>query len=220
MGRVKARQVKESTIESTIAKAIEEYKSGRKTSIRQAAESQGLAYSTLYGRLKGRLPRQKAHELDQSLGEAEERAIVRQIEDMDRRGFPMRVDHVREMGLWLLSEREGQSRDKVYLGKNWVSRFLDRNPHLTSKFSTQVQKKRIVSSNSKILKQSFEVLGPGTSRGLAEESRDVPRLYSCGPGTSRDNTKVPGLFVHYSAMHKHRSVNYLNLAMISESLTL
>ena len=37
---------------------------------------------------------------------------------------------------------------------------------------------------------------------------------------SRDNTKVPGLFVHYSAMHKHRSVNYLNLAMISESLTL
>ena len=29
-------------------------------------------------------------------------------------------------------------------------------------------------------------LGPGTSRGLAEESRDVPRLYSCGPGTSRD----------------------------------
>ena len=47
-------------------------------------------------------------------------------------------------------------------------------------------------------------LGPGTSRGLAEESRD--------------NTKVPG--VHYSAMHKHRSVNYLNLAMISESLAL
>ena len=47
---------------------------------------------------------------------------------------------------------------------------------------------------------------PGTSRGLAEESRD--------------NTKVPRLFVHYSAMHKHRSLNYLNLAMISESLTL
>ena len=41
-------------------------------------------------------------------------------------------------------------------------------------------------------------LGPGTSRGLAEESRD--------------NKKVLGLFVHYSAMHKHRSVNYLNLA--------
>ena len=160
MGRVKARQVKESTIESTIAKAIEEYKSGSKTSIRQAAESQGLAYSTLYGRLKGRLPRRKAHELDQTLGEAEERAIVRQIEDMDRRGFPMRVDHVREMGLRLLSEREGQSREKVYLGKHWVSRFLDRNPHLTSKFSTQVQKQRIVSSNPKILKQSFEVLGP------------------------------------------------------------
>ena len=46
-------------------------------------------------------------------------------------------------------------------------------------------------------------LGPRTSHGLAEESRD--------------NKGVPGLFVHYSAMHKHRSLNYLNLAI---SLTL
>ena len=50
-------------------------------------------------------------------------------------------------------------------------------------------------------------LDPGTSRGLAEESRDF-------------TAAVPGRFVHYSAMHKHRSLNYLNLAMISESLTL
>ena len=85
MGRVNVRQVKESIVEGAIDQAIAEYRSGRKLSIRQAAESQGLPYSTLYGRLKGRLPRRKAHELDQTLGETEERAIVKQIEDMDRR---------------------------------------------------------------------------------------------------------------------------------------
>ena len=77
-----------------------------------------MAYSTLYGRLKGRQPRRKAHELDQILGEPEERAIVRQIEDMDRRGFPMRVDHVREVAIRLLAEREGQTRKTVNLGQH------------------------------------------------------------------------------------------------------
>ena len=36
--------------------------------------------------------RSKAHELKQSLGVAEEKQIVKQIEDMDHRGDPMRID--------------------------------------------------------------------------------------------------------------------------------
>ena len=52
------------------------------------------------------------------------------------------------------------SKDTGRLGRHWITRFLNRNPHLASKFSTQVKKQRIVSSNPKILKQSFEVLGP------------------------------------------------------------
>ena len=119
-----------------------------------------MAYSTLYGRLKGRQPRRKAHELDQILGEPEERAIVRQIEDMDRRGLSMWVDHVREVAIRLLAEREGQTRKTVNLGQHWISRFLNRHPHLASKFSTQVKKQRTVSSNPKILRQSYDVLGP------------------------------------------------------------
>ena len=47
----------------------------------------------------------------------------------------------------------------------------------------------------------------------------LPPPTDIGPGTSQDFTAaVPGLFVHYSAMHKNKSLNYLNLAMISESL--
>ena len=50
MRRVKAQQVKESIVEGVIDKAIAEYRSGRKPSVQQAADSEGLPYSTLYGR--------------------------------------------------------------------------------------------------------------------------------------------------------------------------
>ena len=36
---------------------------------------------------------------------------------MDWRGFPMRVDHVREMALKVLQEQEGTPT----LGKHWIS---------------------------------------------------------------------------------------------------
>ena len=162
MGRVKPRLGAETTKEGSISLAIKAYQSGAYLSIRQAAESQGLPYSTLYGRLKGRQSRKKAHEIDQILGDIEEKQIVKQIEDMDNRGFPLRVDSVKEMALKLVLNREGQTRDTatMALGKNWITRFLDRHPHLASKFSTQVKKQRIMNSNPKILKQSFDKLGP------------------------------------------------------------
>ena len=100
--QVKPRQVKESEREGSIAKAIQGYSTGKYPSIRQAAESQVLPYTTLQGRLQGRKASHNAHELEQRLGEAEERSVVKQIEDMDRRGFLMRVDSVRETGLKVL----------------------------------------------------------------------------------------------------------------------
>ena len=158
MGQVKARQVKKSKVEESIARAIELYKSDKKYTLCQVAESEGLALSTLYGRLKGRQSRRKVHEVHQILSEAEECSIVREIEDMDHWGFPMRVDHVREIAIKLLDGDKGRSTDTACLVRHWITQFLNRNQHLASKFRTQVKKQWIVSSNPKILKQSFEVL--------------------------------------------------------------
>ena len=52
-------------------------------------------------------------------------------------------------------ERGGQ----LALGQHWITRFMDSHPQLSSKFSTQVYKQRIVKSDPKILKQAFDVLG-------------------------------------------------------------
>lgn len=104
---------KESAVEGSISQAIGGFKLRKFPSIRQAAEYQGLAYSTLYCRLKGRQPRRKAHGLDQILGEPEERAIVRQNEDIHHREFPIRVAHVREIAIRLLAEREDSQFGKA-----------------------------------------------------------------------------------------------------------
>ena len=170
MGRVKAHQAKGEAKEASIAKAIQAYKVGTYTRIRDAADSQGLAYSTLYCRLKGRQCRRKAHELDQNLEDIEEKKVVKQIEDMDRRGFPIRVDMVRQLATKILCDREHDTASPPTLGKKWVPRFLDRHPHLATKFSIQVHKQRIVASDPKILKHTFEVLGP-----IIQKFKIVPR---------------------------------------------
>ena len=90
------------------------------------------------------------------MGAAEEKILVKKIEDMDRRGFPLRVSMVREMATKIIQQREGIVQ--VTLGKNWVSRLLEWYPHLASKFSTQVKKQRILNSDPKVLKHAFDVL--------------------------------------------------------------
>ena len=72
---------------------------------------------------------------------------------------------VKQMAVKVLQQREhGEELDKwrnvvlPTLGTHWISRFLDRYPHLASKFSTQVKKQRIMNSDPKILKHAFEVL--------------------------------------------------------------
>jgi len=148
MGRVRARQAKEEAKEGSIAMANQAYEVGTYYTMQQAAESQGLAYSTLHGRLNGRKSRRKAHELDQTLGEAEEKKIVEQIDEMDRRGFPMRVDMACQLASKILADRERENDvEPPVLGKKWIVRFLNRHAHLATKLSTQVHKQRIVSSD-------------------------------------------------------------------------
>ena len=63
MGRIKAREEKYQAVETAIARAIKAHKGG--LSIRAAAESEGVARSTLHERLKGAQSKRKAHDLEQ-----------------------------------------------------------------------------------------------------------------------------------------------------------
>jgi len=82
----------------------------------------------------------------------------------------MRLNMVRQLATKILYNREHDTASPPTLGKKWVPWFLDRHPQLATKFSTQVHEQRIVASDPKILKHTFEVLGP-----IIQKFEIVPR---------------------------------------------
>ena len=137
MGRVKKRALlKISEREALTKKAIKAFEFGKFPSIRKAAEAHGIGYTTLHRRLNGGLSRVLAHAGQQLLSPAKERAIVRWIVKMEEFGFPPRIEHVKEAVILLKGDWDEE------VGKNWITRFLNRHPNLVSKFSTQFDKKK------------------------------------------------------------------------------
>ena len=82
--------------------------------------------------------RVKGHVAQQLCTPAEEKAIVWWILKLEEWGFPPRIAHVKE-GVAMLKGIEWDENSKV--GKNWITRFLDRHPYLVSKLSSQFDKK-------------------------------------------------------------------------------
>jgi hypothetical protein len=80
----------------------------------------------------------------------EEKAIVRFCETLDDLGHPLRGSLVKAFAMALLpSSRRRQ------LGKHWLSRFLNRNPALVSKFSQRLDRQRANANDPAILKDFF-----------------------------------------------------------------
>jgi len=75
---------------------------------------------------------------------AEEIAIVQWILKGEKGGFPPRISPVKG-GVALLKGTKWDEQSTV--GKNWITRFLDRHPFLVSKLSSQFDKKRTKASN-------------------------------------------------------------------------
>ena len=88
---------------------------------------------------------------------------MRKIKEMDRRGFSLRIDMVCQIAIKVLQQREqsgGIGSKELTLGHHWITRFLNRHTHLASKFSMQVKKQHIVTSDPKVQKHAFSILGP------------------------------------------------------------
>lgn len=64
---------------------------------------------------------------------------------MDDAGFPPRIDLLRgvttAMAQNIAEENSlGVDSESAYIDRNWISRFLDRNPSLVSKFSIRIDR--------------------------------------------------------------------------------
>ena len=124
-------------------------------SLKRCAESFSVPYSSLWCRVKlPTKPAGEAHESQQLFSLAEEKGIVKWITNLDDRGFPVRVGMVRDLATRLLDKKHSTHK----LGKNFISRFLNRHPSLTTKFSNQVHKQRALASEPRIIGRHFDRL--------------------------------------------------------------
>ena len=147
MGRVKpCRDDKEH--EKSIRLAKQDFINGIEPSIRSAARTYNVPYTTLKDRLHGLQTRTEAHQGLQLLSVQEEKAIVCFCETFDDWGHPVSIKFLKQFAQSFLP---GQQR----LGKHWTGRFLKRNPALTTKFSHRLDKQRENANDPIILKDCF-----------------------------------------------------------------
>jgi hypothetical protein len=119
--------------EGSIFLAINAIKKAQISKIREAARLYDVPESTLRDRLKGRHDRATIRANGLVLTATEEESLKKWITSLALRGAAPRHSTVRVIAEILLSERIS-TLPAPKLGKNWVSKFLHRNPDLKSKF--------------------------------------------------------------------------------------
>jgi hypothetical protein len=126
------------------------YLAGIEPSIRSAASTYGLPYSTLRDRLRGTQSASVAHHHEQLLTDQEEKSIVRFCNTLDDYGHPanMRILKGFAKSLLPLSKRRE-------VGKHWATRFLNRHPELAARFSQRLDRQRANASDPAIIKVFF-----------------------------------------------------------------
>ena len=115
-------------------------------SIRATAEAHGIAFSTLRGRIQGATTRVQSHTPQQPLTPTDEKAVLRWITDLENTKFPPRIDHVQQATTLLAGKPPG---------KNWITRFDNRHPHLAAKFTSPIEKDRVEAMTLEIVRRHF-----------------------------------------------------------------
>ena len=134
----------------------------RYKSLASAAQANNLSKLSLGHRKNDCQPRWEALHDQQIFSPAAEKAIVKWILKLDSFGFSPRVDILMGLVKHLAkdeSQRQVQVQDfaegKKIIGKNWISRFLDRHPILSTKFTSRIDCQRAYASNPHIINDHF-----------------------------------------------------------------
>lgn len=123
--------------------ALQSLQSRPNQSHRRLADTYHVRYpeSTLRTRHGGVLPKRETTSVNLKLSLYEEQSLVHWILDLDRRGFPPHLIHVRRMADALLQKR-GQNPPPPSVGKNWASRFVQRQSELQTKWDRKSHSQR------------------------------------------------------------------------------
>jgi DDE superfamily endonuclease/Tc5 transposase DNA-binding domain len=161
-----ANQTREQTaeLEKRVQEALDGVKTGTYTTIYQAALKLHLDPDILYRRTKGIEGRVAAHEDQQILSQAEERALVRWLTHLTASGYPARHSILRNMAVGLQTMRLAKINDESEelvsyppIGKNWPTRFLNRHPQLKTMIVRAIEASRVKEVTRSAIVEWFEV---------------------------------------------------------------
>jgi hypothetical protein len=138
---------------------IEHFHNAAETSIRASAAKYNVPYTTLRDRLAGTHSRQESHQNQQILLFDEEISIVKWIQQMDDWGFPPKISVVKEMAGHLAQTRATGHK----LGRNWLSRFLERHPEVASRFADRLDRARNSAGHPSTIRDYFHKVVPTCS---------------------------------------------------------
>ena len=109
--------------EARILLAIQAIRTSQEMSIRCAAKTYDVPQTTLRDRMKGRTSKAENRNAQHNLTPTEEETLIRYILDLDSRGFPPRINDVRDMAdlLRIRIEREESMVDGNSSGiRSWA----------------------------------------------------------------------------------------------------
>ena len=118
--------------------AIQSLRRQQISSIRKASVTYHVPRTTLQDRLRGRVARKDSRANSHKLTSTEEQALVEWILDLDERGYPLRIQDLRDAAKLLLNQRDPAGT----IGINWPTNFTNRRPELKSKFNRKYDYER------------------------------------------------------------------------------
>ena len=141
------------TKEAKIILAIEAIRTSKRLSRRKAAKLCGVPFSTLNDRMNGHLPLPERRPANIKLSKLEEEVIIRNILELDSRGFAPRIAGVEDMANYILESRGGKR-----VGGRWAYRFVQRQPALKTRFNRVYDFQRVLCEDPELIGAWFRLV--------------------------------------------------------------
>ena len=142
--------------EERLSLALAAYKSGQIKSLRKAAITYDVGYTTLNDRYHGRQSRRDYRPMTSKLTYTEELVLIQRVLDLDAQGFPARLSVVRETADLLLASRGIDPAPTV--GVNWPSTFVKRCPKLRTVYTRKYDYQRKQCEDRKLIQDWFDLV--------------------------------------------------------------
>jgi hypothetical protein len=141
--------------EGKVVLAIGAIKSSQIQSIRGAARLYTAPRSTVQDRLNGRVARVDTRANSHKLTPTEEETLRAWLIDMDDRGYPLTLSHLRSAANLLLQAR---AEPDAAVGKNWPTRYIHRQPDLKSRYNRKYDHQRALCEDPTLIASWFRLV--------------------------------------------------------------